>query len=105
MLMFMSAPETYTVFDKMTVNGRIFELEVGLSGKFGDASAMNGGRILYFLMSEEGVAVCSWEEKHWTIEAPAMDEEANVAIAYFIAKYNRRRCTGPKDIPMMPKEG
>lgn len=84
------APILTNISDWVDINGRSFNCCLTLSPKFGVASAMNGGRILEFLLTEDGSILGYWKDCEWQDKIPDMDAEAYVASLYFIHKYNRK---------------
>ena len=93
-----SAPN-YT--DKFEIGGRVFHAEITCNEKC-NALNIQSGRITYFLMSESDIspangssrvtkhAVSLYEKGDWIISCPSEDDEAAIAQAYFIEKYNRQ---------------
>lgn len=79
------------VYDVVEIQDRRFEAEVYLSDHFGDASAMNGGRILSLLILEEGEIVGFYEHHEWVEPIADLDAAAYLASCYFIAHYNVMR--------------
>ena len=79
------------IFDHINLNGRVFQVSVALDESFGSKDCIQGGRVLFFLISEEGVAVGYYHDGSWEIPIPKEDEEANLAFLYFMEKYNTAR--------------
>ncbi len=82
--------ELKMVCDHICLNGRPFEVSITL-GSFGCGGSLQGGRILFFLISEEGVAVGYYHDGGWEIPLDANDDELELAVLYFLEKYNRKR--------------
>lgn len=79
------------ICDHICINGRIFELSVTLDEEFGGKDSLQGGRILFLLISEEGVAAGYFHDGSWEIPVPEWDHELNLALGYFVEKYNKMR--------------
>lgn len=80
---------SYPVNEWIEINGKHFEADLTLSTKFGGAFSMNGGRILSFLLTEDGETVGYWNKGTWEITIPDYDGDAYLAYLYFIHRYNR----------------
>ena len=86
-----SKPEkkSYPVNEWIDINGKFFEADLTLSNKFGGAFSMNGGRILSFLLTEDGETVGYWNKGQWEVPIPNFDGDAYLAYLYFVHRYNR----------------
>ena len=78
--------------DRCTINGRTFDVQICCEeGK--RALSIQGGRITFFLMSEddvnEPIAISYYDNGKWQIKCPEEDDEACIAQNYFITKWNR----------------
>ena len=83
----------YAWNDHCVINGRKFDVVICCEeGK--RALSIQGGRITFFLMSEEDVngqsiAVSSYDNGKWEIKCPDEDDEACIAQNYFISRWNK----------------
>ena len=84
-------PDPLYVYPSIVIHGRKFDAEIVLSKKFGDANAMHCGRILSFMLMEDGEMLAYWGKREWHKQVPDMDAEAYVAALYFIGRYNENR--------------
>lgn len=81
----------YTVIDHLDIYGWEFEVEMTKVKKMGLASALQGGRITRFQMSQSGELVCLFEDGKWIIRLNEENDVACIAMNYFLTKHNRRR--------------
>ena len=81
----------YSVYDKIIINGWTFDAELWLHHKFGLASALQGGRVVYFHLRQGGETVGLYEDSKWVIKIPQENDEACIAMTYFLTKHNRQR--------------
>lgn len=81
-------PKQWYVYPSVTYGGRRLDAEILLSAEFGDARAMNCGRILSFVLMDGDQLLGWWEDKEWKIQVPDMDPEAYLATCYFTNRYN-----------------
>ena len=84
--------------EQIMVHGRIFDAEVKCKSTGNRARSIQGGRIVFFLMSEksgidgmEDCAVSCYEDGKWTLKCPEEDDEACIAQTYFINHWNYER--------------
>jgi hypothetical protein len=81
--------------EQIMINGRVFDAEIKCKATGHRARSIQGGRIVFFLMSEasgvngmEDVAVSCYENGKWTLKCPEEDDEACIAQTYFISHWN-----------------
>lgn len=84
--------------EQIVINGRIFDAEVKCKSIGNRARSIQGGRIVFFLMSEksgfdgvEDCAISCYDNGEWTLECPEEDDEACIAQTYFINHWNYER--------------
>ena len=75
--------------DRIKINGTEYTAELDVAEKGGNTAAIRGGRILYYLLSREGVAVALFEKGDWMITISEEDDEAGIASTYFVTKWSK----------------
>lgn len=78
-----------TVSSSIMIEGKWYEAEIELNDHYGSLYAMNGGRILNFIMTEDGEPIAQWSKREWIIPIPNMNASAYLAALYFINRYNK----------------
>ena len=85
------------VNDKVKLNGWEFEIDITMYERCGSAFAIQGGRIFQLSLYKSGELVAEYD-RGWEIKPDGADDETDIALSYFIAKYNRPRVPkGGKD--------
>lgn len=78
------------VEDKIVINGWEFSIDITMYERCGSAFAIQGGRIFQLSLYKSGDLVAEYD-RGWEIKPDGSDEETDIALSYFLAKYNRPR--------------
>lgn len=77
-------------YDSCLINGNEFKAEIEIAEKGGNAAAIHGGRILYFMMTCEGELLSLFDDGEWKVPCPEdIFDEAAIAQSYFITTWSK----------------
>lgn len=82
---------SYKAYDQLILDGWEFEISMVIQKKYGIASALQGGRITSFELMQSGETVGAYEDGKWIIPMDTDNDEALIALAYFLEKHNKKR--------------
>lgn len=81
---------TIETSDRLGLNGQEFTIDIKMHKRTGSAFAIQGGRIFQLSLYKNGELMAEYD-RGWEIKPDGSDDETDIALAFFLAKYNRPR--------------
>lgn len=81
----------YTIYDHISIGGWDFDVSMTVRKKFGLASAIQGARVIFLELRQSGEVVACFDDGKWVIKLADENDEATLALAYFLEKHNKKR--------------